>query len=108
MVNGPSNNSGLGRKIAIACAGIFGLLIALFFLAPTLLSTGWGKQIVIDKLGRNLGGTMTIESLSLNWFGTQRIEGIQVRDDKNQTILNCPLITANQSLWKIVFFQRNG
>ncbi len=108
MTNGPSSNSGFGRKIAYVCAGIFGLLIALFFLAPTLLSTGWGKQIVIDKVGRNLGGVMTIETLSLNWFGTQTIEGIKVRDEKNQPVLNCPLVKVNQTLWKIVFSRDMG
>lgn len=111
MKNRPKINpgsSGIGKKIALGSIGILCLLIVLFFLAPTLISTGWGKKRVEDKVGRSLGGTVSIDDLSLSWFSSQSIKGIAFRDASGQVVLNCPMVKGDSSLWDLLFSQDLG
>ncbi|MBS0652865.1 MAG: hypothetical protein JSR39_04970, partial [Verrucomicrobia bacterium] len=111
MKNGPiisPGSSGIGKKIALGSIGILCLLIALFFLTPTIMSTGWGKKRVEDKLGQSLGGMMSIDDLSLSWFGSQSIKGIALKDAGGQVILSCPMVMGTSSLWNVLFSQDLG
>ncbi|MBX3719660.1 MAG: hypothetical protein KF898_08440 [Parachlamydiales bacterium] len=111
MKNGPSINlgsSGIGKKIAIGSIGIVCLLLILFFLTPTILSTGWGKARLEEKMGKSLGGTLSIDDLSLSWFGSQSFQGISLKDSAGQVVMSCPMVLGNSSLWNILFAQDLG
>ncbi len=111
MKNKPSispESSGIGKKITLGSIGVLCLLTALFFLTPTIISMGWGKKRVEEKIGQSLGGVLSIDNLSLSWFGSQSIKGIVLKDSSGQVVLNCPMVKGNGSLWNILFSRDLG
>lgn len=87
--------------------GIFILLIAAILLAPTLLSTGWGKNLILGFVERSSNYKITLDNLSLSWFGPQTLEHLQVREKAGEPFASCERISCSAPLWRLVIGSRN-
>lgn len=74
-----------------------GLLV---LLAPTLLSTGMGKSIVLGQVNARLNGKVEIDSWSLGWWSPISVEGIKVYDDQNRLAMTVGKVTTGVTILK--------
>lgn len=75
-----SGRAGISRWLPKIVLFLLLSLLLLLALAPTLLSTGFGRGFVLGMVNDRLPGTVAMQTLSLSWFGAQRAEGVRVID----------------------------
>jgi hypothetical protein len=109
MLNSNPRKSTSALKVVLSIfACLIGVGIALVFSAPSILSTSWGTRLLMEKLDARFQGKVTVQKLALTFWGAQSIEGLQVLDQQNQILLDCPLFQTDQALWKIVLSHNVG
>ncbi len=55
-----------------------GALVLLVAVAPTLMPTGWIKDLIAKESEKALGAPVTVERISLGWISGATLEGIRV------------------------------
>lgn len=73
------------------------LLLLIAFL-PTILSTGWGKEKLVELVNARISGKAEIKNLSLGWFGPQSIDGFALKDPQGTTVISIDNVKADASL----------
>src|SRR4051812_28981669 len=63
------------------------LLVLLVLLAPTLLSTGPVRSIVIGKVNERLNGKLAVNDWSIGWLSGVTIDGVRVDDERGSRVL---------------------
>lgn len=87
--------------------------ISLALLAAAALTIGGGqllrpvgetylKPMIEEQLNTAINGTATYDSLAIQWNGTVKLTGVEVKDRKQQSIVQVPSITVSVSPWKAV------
>jgi len=76
------------------------LLLAAVALAPTLLSTGPGRNLVLSVANDRLQGTLAADGIKLSWFGRCRAEALKVTDPQGREVLSVDGIDLGGGLWK--------
>lgn len=76
------------KRWPFVVGGLLVLLLLLVALAPTLLSTGPGKNFVLSFVNGAIKGEVTVESLSLSWLGGQKIEDLKIKDPSGATVVD--------------------
>ena len=87
--------------------------ISLALLAAAALTIGGGqllrpvgetylKPMIEEQLNTAINGTATYDSLAIQWNGTVKLTGVEVKDRKQQSIVQVPSITVSISPWKAV------
>ncbi|MDP9173695.1 MAG: hypothetical protein M3O30_07495 [Planctomycetota bacterium] len=95
----PKRRRRWGRLILGIVAIVIVLLALLVLLAPTLVSTGVARSLVVDRINASyLNGKLEIKDWSFGWTGGIRIEGIQLTDTNNVVIAQIGKITSPISL----------
>jgi len=79
----PRKKKRLWLKVLLALIVIIILLVAL---APTIISTGAVKSVVVSQINKNLNGHVEIDSWSLGWTSGIHVNGVKVFDDTNAQI----------------------
>lgn len=76
------------------------LLVVLLFVAaaPTLLSTGPGRGLVLGVVNERVPGSIDMEALSLSWLGSQRAQGVSVRDPEGALVITLGSFDTELSL----------
>lgn len=82
------------------------LLLVIAFL-PTIASTSWGSQKLLNWYGKSKGFEISARSLSLNWFGPQTVTGLVVKDPPKGLQLNSEELRCNRSLFALLFSKCN-
>ncbi len=109
---GADSGSGAGRppekkrrwlKVIIVLLVLLVLLVAL---APTLISTNWGRDIVASVANDQIRGHVRIRDLSLGWFGACEVTGLEVDDPQGRRILETERIEWDRGLWKALWSGR--
>ncbi len=87
-------------KLLLSCC-----LLVLFVLgvAPTVLSTEWGKEKFIQAFNYVSKSSLKIEGLQVSWMGQQKIEKIEWRDAGGKLRLTCPKIEIDAPLSQMLF-----
>ena len=86
----PGNTSSTarrGRKWLIY--GLFALLLTAGLLAaliPTILSTPFGRGVLVGAINDTVRGSVAIDTLSLSWLGGQNIRGVEILDPTGKTV----------------------
>ncbi|CAN5405756.1 hypothetical protein BH10PLA1_BH10PLA1_00080 [soil metagenome] len=78
--------------------GLFIVVILLIALAPTIISTGAVKSIVLGQVNKNLNGRVEIASWSIGWTSGVRADGIRVFDESNAQIAEVKSASTELSL----------
>jgi hypothetical protein len=78
------------------------LLLILVLLAPTILSTGWARALVLSQVNDRLNGTVQIRSWSLGWFSPIQVDGIVINDASNRQIFQLPQFSTRLTLLNVL------
>lgn len=91
------------------------LLIAFFIITlglacatPSLLSTKQGTTLLLRMLNRKWEGTLSVESLSLNWMKPQKASNITFLNAEGKPIFSSPSLTSTAPLWRLLFLSDCG
>lgn len=76
-----------------------GLLV---LLAPTLLSTGAGKDLILGQVNNSLAGRVEAESWSLGWFSGIKLENVKVYDDQKRLAVSIGRVSTGLTLLNAV------
>lgn len=91
------------KRFLIVLSALF-LLIALFVaLAPTFISSTFGKNVLLSQVNRKIDGQLTVESLDLSWLAGQSIKGVRLTDRNGKMIVALDEIDADSSLLGVLF-----
>jgi hypothetical protein len=90
------------RKWPWVVASLFVALVLLVLLAPTIISTSFGRNIAERLINDNLNGRVEIADWSLGWFSRIKVSGVKVYDQQNVMVLDVPRIELGASLLDLV------
>ncbi len=68
------------RRLLLLTGTLLVCLVVLVLLLPTLISTGVGKQMVMDSVSDQVAGEIDADTLTLGWRGGQQLTNVVVRD----------------------------
>jgi|GEM_PF-7005406 len=71
--------------------------VACIAFLPSILSSPWVKEKLVELVNRRIPGRLEVENLSLSWLGPQKIEGITLSD--SHPILSIASVTVEGALW---------
>jgi hypothetical protein len=79
------------------------LIVLLVLLAPTIISMGFVRGIVVDEInGSAINGKLQIKDWSFGWFSGVHIEGVELTDENNIHLLSVAKIDSPISLVKAI------
>lgn len=89
------------RRWIIIPVVILLLLILLLILAPTILSTGSAREMVLNSVNKQyINGKLDIQDWSFSWTGGIHVHGITLDDPSNAHVASIGDITCGLSLAK--------
>ncbi|MFO7646413.1 MAG: hypothetical protein R6W95_18680 [Desulfosarcina sp.] len=74
------------------------VLVLLVAAAPTLLSSGPGRNLILGMANERVAGSVAIDDLSLRWFGPQRIVGLRLADPAGDPVVTVAEFKTGLSL----------
>ncbi|MGD0462906.1 MAG: hypothetical protein ABSB74_10500 [Tepidisphaeraceae bacterium] len=84
-----------------AVGALLVLIIILVILAPTIISMGFVREIVVGQINSSaLNGKLQIKDWSFGWISGIRIEGVQLTDADNKHLVSVAQISTPLSLLK--------
>lgn len=69
-------------------------LLLLLLLAPTLLSSGAGRALVVGQINQRINGRVEIKDISLGWTSGIRIDGLVMFDSAGRQIMQLPHLSS--------------
>lgn len=93
----PPRRSRLLLKLSLGALLVLVLLVAA---APTLLSSGPGRNLIQGMANGRVAGTVAIDDLSLRWFGPQRIAGLRLADPAGDPVVTVAEFKTSLSLFQ--------
>lgn len=79
------------------------IIVVLFFLTPTLLSTRPGTRLIERTIDHHIPGTVTIHSIRLRWTGPQTASGVTILSPRGQAVVSVKTVTISASLWRLLW-----
>src|SRR4051794_17668386 len=76
------------------------VLFLLVLLAPTILSTGMGKSILLGQINSRVPGKVTADSLSLGWFSGAKVRKLEFTDPQGKSVVVLDADTGI-TLWRL-------
>ncbi len=96
------------RRLLLGGVAVLLVLFLLLALLPTLLSTGPGRNLVLNVVNGSINGKVEAESLSLSWIGGQRAAGVNVTGPRGTRVVqNLSLDAPDVALLPVVFGSRD-
>ena len=77
-------------------------LLAFLWLIPPIVAHSPLLNWIVDTSASDLDGTLTVRSASLGWFSPIGLSGVEVRDARDQSVLEIPQIQGDKSLAAIL------
>jgi hypothetical protein len=81
--------------------GLVVVLLLLVLLAPTILSTGMGKSILLGQINGRVPGKVTADSLSVGWFSGANVRKFEMTDPQGKSIVSLDADTGI-TLWSLL------
>jgi hypothetical protein len=82
--------------------GIVVVVIILVLLAPTILSTGMGKNFLLGQISSRMPGTVTADSLSLGWFSGVSVKNLEMKNDQGTSVISLETVDTPITLWNLL------
>jgi len=80
-------------------------IVALALIAPRLIGDTPLRNFLLGVALRDARGTLTCDSASLGWFSPISFRGVQLQDDRGETIASIDSIQGNTALWRIALLR---
>ena len=90
------------RLVALLATAFIGTAGLLVFLAPSILSTGFGRGIVERLINSRIAGTVTADALSFSWRSKQAVTGLTIRDPEGATAAVIGRMENDRGLWALL------
>ena len=84
-----------GLRVAIS---LFVIVLLLVAFAPSILSSGFGRDMIAGIIDGKIKGSVKLGELSLSWFGGQRIGEIQLLDPDGKRVVTIKSVSTELSL----------
>ena len=95
------------RWIGIAtAASVFGLA-AIVAIAPSIISTSWGRGVCLNAASRFCPGSIELKSLSVGWLSGIDLQGLRVKDCQGRDWVTCSRISLEKPLLSLLFSQKD-
>ncbi|MDJ0956979.1 MAG: hypothetical protein QNI91_08990 [Arenicellales bacterium] len=91
-----------GRKWLFYGLGILFVLGLVTVLVPTILSTSWGRSMLVGVINNNVRGSVAIDTLSLSWFDGQSIRGVEILDPAGKTVGRLEEVSTELTLLNVM------
>ena len=78
------------------------LILLIFVLLPSLVSTDWGKNQILSLVNKSIPGEIRIQSIQLGWFSGQKLVGAVLTDANNQNVAEIEELYSEASLWQLL------
>lgn len=78
------------------------ILSALFLLIaslPSILSTSWVKDRLLNSVSSEINGSVQAENITLSWFGPQKVEGVRLLGPHGEEVATLYSLTTDTSLF---------
>lgn len=82
--------------------GILVLILLFVLLAPTLLSMGGARSLVVGQINHRLNGRIDVKDWSLGWISPMRVDGLVIYDDSDRQILQLPHLGTQLTLASLI------
>lgn len=90
------------KKILYAFTIVFVLGLLTIASIPMLLSSTWGKSLVLSFINGKIPGKVSIENLELNWLGTQSIKQFELKNSKGVAIVSMDQLIVDSPLYSFL------
>lgn len=81
---------------------IAGLVLLLFLLLPSILSTSGGTRFVESRLSSAVDGSVSMGDLSVGWFGGVKVSDFVFEGPDGATRLQASRISSNPRYWSLL------
>lgn len=78
-------------------------LLALLLGLPSILSTSWGQNQLIEQVNKRIPGKFAAATIRLSWLGPQEVENFALLDPQDNQVLRGDKVIANVPLWRALF-----
>jgi len=95
------------RRIGMIAVSIAVGILAMIAAAPKLLSTGPGQRVLLGMVNDEIAGSLSLESLTLNWFGGQALQGLALHDPEGMPVVTLDALTTELTLAKAALGKLN-
>ncbi|MGE3953678.1 MAG: hypothetical protein AB7F31_00585 [Parachlamydiales bacterium] len=92
----------MGKRFGWAL-GIGGVILALLYSIPFLLSTSWGNQFLLAQINGRMPGRWGASQITLRWFGRQSVDHLSLFGLGPDPILEVERIETGLSLWNLLW-----
>jgi hypothetical protein len=106
----PSQRSWKSKLKMMGAAAAVLLLVMLFVIAllPTILSTGFVRRMIANRISDSIPGSVQINEWSLSWGKGQSLRGLVLRDPNNGDVLQIGSVEVPElSLWNLLTGSRD-
>lgn len=91
-----------GRRLIYGLLGLSAALALVAALAPSILSTPVGRNLVVGAINDAVLGSVRIDALSLSWFGRQSIRGVEILDPAGTKVGRLEELSTELSLFEAI------
>lgn len=86
------------RRLLIGLGVGVAVVLLLIGLLPAFLSSNAGTSFLLAQLNRSMGGTLTVDDLSLGWFGGVRVQNLSWQDQSGDMQVQIASLKARPKL----------
>lgn len=86
------------RRLLIWLGVGVAVVLLLIGLLPAFLSSNAGTSFLLAQLNRSMGGTLTVDDLSLGWFGGVRVQNLSWQDQSGDMQVQIASLKARPKL----------
>jgi hypothetical protein len=90
------------RRVVIGLVSLCLIVILLVLAAPTLLSTGPARSMILDSVNKRLNGKVAVTDWSLGWFTGVHVTGLKVTDATGRQMASVDTVSIPMPLWHAV------
>jgi hypothetical protein len=90
------------RRALIALALAAAVPVAIAVLAPSILSLGVCRGLVVDQVNSRVPVRLAVKDLSLSWFGRQEVSNLTVETAQGKRVAAVGQASLDQGLWNLV------
>ena len=91
------------RKLLWISLSIAALIVLLFLLVPTYLSSDSGTNMLIGKINGSIDGKVAMSNLSIGWFSGVELDDLSFADNAGTTSVKVKKVSANPSYTGFLF-----
>lgn len=89
------------RTVGLVVGGLVLVAASAVLLAPTLVSWGLFRGMIVGAVQDNVNGTVSIKNLRVGWSGPLAVEGLTIDDPSGGTRIAAD-VSVEQGLWTLV------